>query len=189
MKREFLKSLGISDDAIERIMVEYGTSVNSLKSKQTELEEKIDSYKQRISERDQQLEGLKKSASDSEKLQKQIEKLQDDNKKSNEAYEAKIKQMGIDNAMKLALTNAKAKDIDMLRVKLNLDGAELEGDTIKGLDKQISKLKEEYPYMFDGESKPTVAGTKPSEGSKTPAGTNPAPNSYEFFLAQEQGNN
>ena len=186
MKRDFLTALGLSDDAVDKIMAEHGKSVNSLKSKQTELEEQIETYKQHVSDRDKQLETLKKATGDSEKLQAQISKLQEENKKSKEAYDAKIKQMGIDNAMKLALTNAKAKDIDMLRVKLNLDDAEMEGDTITGLDKQISKLKEDYPYMFDGEVKPTIAGTNPAAGTGNPVPT-AKPGSYEAFAAQFRG--
>lgn len=185
MKREFLKSLGISDETIDKIMVEHGTSTNSLRSKQTELEEKLETYKQRISERDQQLESLKKSAGDSEKLQKQIEKLQDENKKSSEAYEAKLMKMSIDNTTNLALTQAGAKNIKAVRALLNLEDAKLDGETVIGLSDQIAKLRESDPYLFDSVNKPAISGTKPSEGSNTPAASKPAPNSYEFFLAQE----
>lgn len=188
MKREFLKSFELSDEAIDKIMAEHGNSVNSLKSKITDFEGQLDTYKQRVSERDQQLEGLKKAAGDSEKLQKQIEKLQEENKQAAAKHEQAMKAMKLDNAVKLALTNAKVKDIDMLRVKIDLDGAEMDGEVVKGLDKQIEKLRESHPYMFDGD-KPNIKGTPPSEGLKTPVGKNPAPNSYEFFLAQEQGQN
>jgi hypothetical protein len=60
------------------------------------------------------------------------------------------------------------KDIDMLRVKLNLDGAEMDGDIVKGLDDQITKLKESYPYMFN-DTKPTVKGLEPGKGGGVPA--------------------
>lgn len=186
MKREFLTSLGLSEEAVDKIMAEHGKSVTSLKSKQTELEEQISTYKQHVSDRDKQLETLKKSASDSEKLQAQISKLQEENKKSNEAYEAKIKQMGMDNAVNLALTNAKVKDIDMLRVKLNLENAKMDGDKIIGLDEQITKLRESHPYMFDGEVKPTIKGTNAAEGTGNPVPT-AQPGSYEAFAAQFRG--
>lgn len=186
MKREVLTALGLSDEVVDKIMTEYGKSVTSLKSKQTELEEQIATYKQHVSDRDKQLETLKKSAGDSEKLQAQISKLQEDNKKSNEAYEAKIKQMGIDNAVTLALTNAKAKNVKAVRALLNLDGAKMDGDTIIGLSDQIAKLKESDAYMFDGDVKPTVAGTKAAEGTGNPVPT-AQPGSYEAFAAQFRG--
>lgn len=169
MKREFLTSLGLGDDAVDKIMAEHGKDVNPLKEKITSLEAEISANKQTISDRDTQLDELKKSAGDSEKLQKQIEKLQEENKQAAEKHAADMKAVKLDNAVKLALTNAKVKDIDMLRVKLNLDGAEMDGDVVKGLDEQITKLKESHPYMFDGDVKKTITGTEPGKGGGTPA--------------------
>ena len=170
MKREFLTSLGLGDDAIEKIMAEHGKDINSLREKITSLESEVGTHKQTVSERDKQLEELKKSAGDSEKLQNQIAKLQEENKKAAEEHKAAMEAMKLDNAVKLALTNAKVKDIDMLRVKLNLEGVTMEGETVKGLDDQIAKLRESHPYMFDGEVKPTIQGTPPGKGGGTPAG-------------------
>lgn len=185
MKREFLKSLGLSDEAIDKAMAEHGNSVNGLKSKVAELEEQINTYKQQVSDRDKQLDSLKKSAGDSEKLQAQISKLQEENKLSSEAYEAKIAQMGIENAVNLALTNAKAKNVKAVRALLNLDGAKMDGDKIIGLEEQIAKLKESDAYMFEVESKPKISGTVPATGG-TPA---PAakPGSYEYFAQMHSG--
>lgn len=187
MKREVLKSLDLSDDVIDKIMTEHGNSTNSLKSKLSDLESQLDTYKQRVSDRDKQLEDLKNAVGDSEKLQAQIAKLQADNKKSNEAYEAQILQMRRDSALDLALTNAGVKDIKFGRAGINLDSIKVDGDKIYGLDEQIASLKESAPYLFNGEVKPTIKGTEPAESKKNPAGTTPAPNSYEYFLAQEQG--
>lgn len=181
MKREFLKSLGLTDEAIDKIMAEHGNTLNGLKSKQADLEEQIANYKQQVADRDKQLESLKKSAGDSESLKEQISKLQEDNKKSMEAYEAKIKAMAIDNAVTLALTNAKAKNVKAARALLDLANAEMDGDTVKGLDKQIAKLKESDAYMFD-DVKPAISGTKPAE----PAGGTPGnakPKTYLDFVA------
>ncbi len=168
MKREFLKSLELSDEVIDKIMAEHGNSINSLKAKQTELEDQIKDYKTQVSDRDKQLEELKKSAGDSESLKAQIDKLQEENKKATEDYEAKIKTMGIESAVTLALTNAKAKNAKAVKALLDLTDAKLNEDgTIKGLDKQIEKLKESDSYLFDGETK-TVNGAKPAEGNGKP---------------------
>lgn len=184
MKRDFLTTLGLDESIVDKIMIEHGKSVNALKSKQTEYDEQIESLKGQLSERDKQLKELNKSVGDNETLKAQISKLQEDNKKSSEAYEAKIKQMGIDNAVNLALTNAKAKNVKAARALLNLDNAKMEGDTIVGLAEQIAQLKESDSYMFD-DVKPSVSGTKPAEGNGTPTPT-AQPGSYEAFL-QTQG--
>lgn len=167
MKREFLKSLELTDEVIDKIMAENGNDINREKAKQTELETQINDYKTQVSDRDKQLEELKKSVGDSESLKAQIDKLQEDNKKSNEAYEAKIKQMGIENAINVALSNAKAKNAKAVRALLDLENAQLDGETVKGLDKQIEKLKESDAYLFE-DGKPNLNGAKPGEGNGTP---------------------
>lgn len=168
MKREFLKSLELSDEVIDKIMAENGNDINGLKAKQTELEAQINEYKTQVSERDKQLETLKKSAGDSESLKEQINKLQEDNKKASDAYEAKIAQMSIDNAVEVALLNAKAKNAKAVKALLDLTDVKIDGDVVKGLDKQIEKLKESDAYLFNGEAKPAINGAKPAEGNGTP---------------------
>lgn len=167
MKREFLKSLELSDEVIDKIMAENGNDINNLKTKQTELETQINEYKTRVSERDKQLEELKKSVGDSESLKEQINKLQEDNAKATKEYETKINQMKVDNAITLALTNAKAKNAKAVRALLDLENAELDGETVKGLDKQIEKLKESDAYLFDGDKQ--INGAKPAEGTGKPS--------------------
>lgn len=185
MKRDFLTALGLADDAIDKIMAEHGRSVNGHKSKVTELEEQIATYKQHVSDRDKQLETLKKAAGDSEKLQAQISKLQEENKKSKEAHEAQIKQMAKDNLMNLALTNAGARSVKAVRAMLNLDAVDVDGDTLKGFDEQIAKLKESDAWMFN-DVKPTIKGTNAAEGTGNPVPT-AQPGSYEAFAAQFRG--
>lgn len=164
MKRDFLKSLNLSDEVVDKIMAENGNDINGLKAKITELEGQVTDYKGQVSDRDKQLETLKKSSGDAESLKQQISKLQEENKAATEGYEAKIKQMAIDNAVNLALSNAKAKNAKAVRALLDLTNAQMDGETVKGLDKQIDKLKESDAYLFETETKPTVKGAKPAEG-------------------------
>lgn len=71
MNREFLKGLGLEDDAIDKVMTEHGKSLNSVKEKADKvdgLESQIEDYKSQISDRDNQLEELKKLTPKSCKL-------------------------------------------------------------------------------------------------------------------------
>ena len=119
MKRDFLKSLNLSDEAIDKIMTENGNDINGLKAKITELEGQVTDYKGQVSDRDKQLESLKNATGDVESLKAQISKLQDENKAAAQGYEAKIKQMQIDNAVNVALSNAKAKNAKAVRALLD----------------------------------------------------------------------
>lgn len=186
MKREVLKSLELTDEVIDKIMTEHGNSTNSLKKQIADLEGQVATYKGRVSERDKQLDELKKSAGDSEKLQNQIAKLQEENKKAAAEYDANLKQIKLDNAVDMALTNAKAKNVKAVKALINLDAVKMDGDTLIGLNDQITKLVESDPYMFHVEQKPAIDGAKPAKGN----GSNdaPKPGSYEYFkMLDESG--
>ena len=79
--------------------------------------------KQQLTDRDQQLEELKKSAGDNQELQKQIQELQKANETTTADYERKLKQVKLDAAVELALTNSKAKNTKAVRALLDLEKA------------------------------------------------------------------
>lgn len=130
-----------------------------------------------IKTRDEQLEALKKV--DAAGLQAQIEKLQGENKATKEKYEADLKKIQIDNAVEKALIGSKAKNVKAVKALLDLEKAELDGETIKGLDEQLTKLQEgeDSKFLFDTETKkqPVFKGVKPGEKKDgTPDGGSPA---------------
>ena len=186
MKREFLKSLELSDSAIDKIMAEYGKSVTDLKAQVLDLEGQVKAQTKQLSDRDSELESLRKSVSDSQALQEQINKLTDEAKSSKEAYESEIHSVRVDKAKTIALMNAGAKNIKAVSALLSLDKAELDGESIKGLDKQIEGLKQSDPYLFSTDVTPSLSGTKPGEGTGKPATS--APKTYaDFVRMQEAG--
>lgn len=91
---------------------------------------------------------LKKATKGNEELQgkftdyeNQVQKLQ-----------AQLKQTQLDSAVKIALLEAKASDIDYMTFKLKEKGQSLElgeDGKIKGVDDLISGLKVQFPAMFD----------------------------------------
>lgn len=172
MKREYLKSLGLEDSVIEKIMTEHGKSVTELKATQLDLEGQLNAHKKQVAERDNELETLKKSLSDYESLKEQINKLESDAKTSSETYEAKIKELSIDKGVTVALMNAKARNLVAARSLLDLTKAELDSEgNIKGLDKQIEKIKESDAYLFHSDVPVTISGTNPGQSTGNPSGS------------------
>lgn len=96
-----------------------------------------------LKERDKQLDELSKKVKDNEVLSKQIQELQESNKKAVADYEAKIKNITLDNAIKLALKEHKAKYDYLLINKFDRDKLTIKEDgTVEGLEEQIKALKE-----------------------------------------------
>lgn len=153
MTKEQLIEMGLTEQQAEKVMESLSGNFVT-KKRFDEVNEANKQLKDEIKARDKQLEELKKV--DAEALKAEIEKLQEENKLAQEKYEANLKQMQVDHAVERALINAKAKNTKAVKALMAdfLANAELEGDSIKGLDNEIKKLMEaeDSKFMFDIET-------------------------------------
>lgn len=145
-----------------------------------------------IKTRDKQLEELK--SVDAAALQKTITELQETNKTTKTEYEAKIRQMQIDSAVTAALTGANAKNIKAVRALLDLEKAELDGDSVKGLADQIKKLQEgeDTKFLF-GSSAPAPhkfkgVNSSESKDKSYPTDKKPSEMTYTELCAYMEAN-
>src|SRR5690625_2230906 len=171
MNREFLKNLGLEDDAIEKIMKEHGKTVNELKDKASNadnLQKQIDDYKEQISERDKQLDDLSKQVKDNEELTAEIERLKEENKIATEELRVKLEKQQKDFAIENALRDAKVKNPKVAKRSINMDEITLKDGKLIGFDEQFDKIKEAFAFEDD---KPS--GLKGRKSHET--GNNPPP--------------
>lgn len=161
MNKQKLISLGVSEDIADKVMSELEGNFIP-RTRFNEVNELKKSYAEQLKERDTQLEELKKAVGDSDKLKQQIEALQKDNKDKENAFNAEIKKMKIDNAIDKALSEAKAKNIKAVKALLDLNNAELlEDGTIKGLSEN-----QDTAFLFDsGDTQPTQSNTQTNKTS------------------------
>lgn len=172
MTKERLKELGLSEEHIKAVLGEFeGKYVP--KHRFDEANGELKTAKEALKERDGQLESLKKSTGDVEALAKQITDLQAANTAKDEAHAAEVKAVRVNAAVSAALSSAKARNQDTVKPLLKefLDKAELDGETIQGLDKEIEKLAkgENTAFLFDTAVKPKTKGFEPAQ-SKDPQG-------------------
>ncbi|MFS8534850.1 MAG: phage scaffolding protein [Limnochordales bacterium] len=192
--KDLLKAQGLTEAQINAIVegVENHYKGWVPKARFDEVNEARKAAEAALQERDRQLAELKKAAGDSEALKKQIEELQEANKKATQEYEAKLNELRIATAVKLAVAgDAHDPDIvlhllDRSKIVLNEDGS------IKaGLDEQLKTLRETKPFLFKQQegSGLQIKGAKPADGSeKNPGGAGMKnPWSKEHFNLTEQG--
>lgn len=72
MRREDLKTMGLTDDQIESVMMAYGKELNPLKEQINSLTSERDSLKQQVVDRDGQLDDLRKNAGENDDLKATI---------------------------------------------------------------------------------------------------------------------
>ena len=124
--------------------------------------EEIKGLNAQISERDGQLEKLGKSVGDSEELKKQIEQLQDENKTSKEDFEKQIADIKKTAAIENEILKANAVDVDMVKVKLNLDDVKIdEKGSVSGLSEQLETVKKDFGFLFQKPSYKPAGGKDP----------------------------
>lgn len=189
MNKEQLIALGLTEEQANKVIEGYGQMVPK-----SRLDEKIDEVKvlkDQMKERDTQLDDLQTKAAGNEALQAEITKLQNTNKEDSEKYESELKQIRIDSAVDLALTNAKARNLKAAKAILDLSDVELDDQgNVKGLEDKIKALTEDEgtKFMFDnGEMQ--ISGTTPG-GAGAPGGQKPDTSkmSYSELVAFMEAN-
>ncbi len=166
--KELLKNAGIEDTKIDEIVVNANKEVPKYlipKDKYNEVSEAKKQLEADLKGRDEQLKDLGSKVKGNEELENQIKELQETNKKATGDYEAKIKNITLDNAIKLKLKDGKAKYEDLLMGKFDREKLNIKEDsTIEGLDDQFNSIKEGYKDLFEQ----PIAGTTPNNngGSK-----------------------
>ncbi|WPS88604.1 phage scaffolding protein [Brevibacillus halotolerans] len=170
--KELLKSMGLSDEQITKIMGGVDEKYKGYvpKHRFDEVNEAKKQLETDLKDRDKQLTDLKKSVGDNEDLKKQIETLQNDNKTKDEQYQTKIKDMQVSTAIKLALAG-EAHDPELIAGLLDKSKIEINDDgTLKGgLDDQVKALRESKAFLFVEKPQDKgfqFKGAQPAEGTR-----------------------
>lgn len=195
MKTEFLKSLNLSQEVIDKIMAENGKDIAVEQKKAEKVIQERDSYKLKAESletqvndanteiqkfKDMDIDGIKKAADD---WKETAEKAKADADKQ-------ISQMKFDYALSAALTGAKAKNTKAVKALLDMDGLKFNDGKIVGLDEQLAQIKADNDYLFESDEPAPefVKGT--NGGSGNVGGKKPSEMTYTElcdYMAQNPG--
>lgn len=195
MKTEFLKSLNLSQEVIDKIMAENGKDIAVEQKKAEKVIQERDSYKLKAESletqvndanteiqkfKDMDIDGIKKAADD---WKETAEKAKADADKQ-------ISQMKFDYALSAALTGAKAKNAKAVKALLDMDGLKFNDGKIVGLHEQLAQIKADNDYLFESDEPAPefVKGTNGGSGSV--GGKKPSEMTYTElcdYMAQNPG--
>lgn len=149
MDKEFLKGLGIADDAAEKIIAEHNKVIGKgfvPVTRFNEVNEELKNQKAAVKTLNTQLEQLKEINVDD--LKAEITKLQNANKTQQQEYEKNIAEIRLTNALEKALSESGARNVKAARAMLDMSKIKLDGDTLSGLDEQVKMLKADDGTSF-----------------------------------------
>jgi len=171
MKREELKSLGLTDEQIDKVMAANGADIETHKSATTKANTDLQAAKDQLAEANKQIEAFKEMKP--EDLKKAAEDYKSKYDKLVEDHAAETKQHQFDSALEKGLAEAKAKNPKALKGLLdltNLKYNEADGSLV-GLKEQIEKIKPENDYLFesaeDAEPTPEIVASAKTTPTKT----------------------
>ena len=186
--QEILKAKGLDDAAVESVIGEmkqnkiFTASEENLDVRYGKLKGDFDALTKQHGESTTLIEQLKKDSKGNEALQGKIT-----------VYEGKIQQMEkelqqtkVDAALKVALLEAGATDVDYLTFKIKEKGEVTLGDDgkIKGIDDTIAAQKTQFPQHFSSTSKKKIDENKLPDGDEHNEGGS-EPKTLEEALEQK----
>ncbi|MEJ6075874.1 phage scaffolding protein [Lactobacillus johnsonii] len=150
MEKEFLKNLGIDDDAADQIMHQYNQDIRSYKDKLNENKTTIDGLNDQVAQRDTQLKDLGSQAEDNAKLKEQVEMYKAKNSQLSKEWQDKLEAQSKNFAISNSLRDAGAKNAKAVSALLDLDKVSFDDKgNLSGLDNQLEALKKSDSYLFN----------------------------------------
>lgn len=165
MTREFLKSQGLTDEQIDKIMAEYGKEVTKKKEAIEAKQKEVDSLSEQLSDANKQVKEFKDM-----KIEDIKQKAEDFEAKYNKSLED-LKASKEEALLEKKLSALKAHDIDVVKSLIKRDQLVFNDDDVIGFDDQITKLQTDKAFLFiqeqgQGETKPKFSTDgKPGKGT------------------------
>lgn len=195
MKTEFLKSLNLSQEVIDKIMAENGKDIAVEQKKAEKVIQERDSYKLKAESLETQVndantEIQKFKDMDIDRIKKAADDWKETAEKAKADADKQISQMKFDYALSAALTGAKAKNAKAVKALLDMDGLKFNDGKIVGLDEQLAQIKADNDYLFESDEPAPefVKGTNGGSGSV--GGKKPSEMTYTElcdYMAQNPG--
>ncbi|MCW2281413.1 phage scaffolding protein [Lactococcus lactis] len=151
--KEFLTKQGVTEEQANKIvsgMPEnkfYLTNEEKLDERYAKLKQQKEDLQNDLNAANALVDNLKKSNKSNEELQQQVEdyKTQIESLNNQRAEDRK------NNAIELALKDAKARNTKAVKSLLDLDKIEVTDEGIKGLNEQLESFRESDAYLFETE--------------------------------------
>ena len=142
MKREYLKSLELSEEIIDKIMDENGKDVEAVKNKYAD----YDNIKVQLKEANKQIENFKNM--DIDKIKKAADDWKKKFDKSEQTHKEQNDKLKKETAIKTAIAD-KAQDIDIVAKLFDMDKITVDEDgKVSGVDEQLTAMQESKKFLF-----------------------------------------
>lgn len=146
MKTDFLKGLGLEQDAIDKIMAENGKDIAAEKAKTTKVEGERDNYKSQLETATESLEKFKDV--DPTAMQGEIDNLKQQLKDKDNEYAAKEADRIFSDTIKEAIKTAGGRNEKAVMAMLDMNALKESKNQSEDIKKALETVKESDAYLF-----------------------------------------
>lgn len=146
MKTDFLKGLGLEQDAIDKIMAENGKDIAAEKAKTTKAEGERDNYKSQLETATESLEKFKDV--DPTAMQGEIDNLKQQLKDKDNEYAAKEADRIFSDTIKEAIKTAGGRNEKAVMAMLDMEALKSSKNQSEDIKKALETVKESDAYLF-----------------------------------------
>lgn len=174
MKREFLESLNLDKETVDKIMSENGSDIEQEKAKTAQAKADLKAAQDQIAERDKDLEDLREKAGGAEAVQKQLEALQQKYQEDTKALNEQLAERDYADAARRAIASGNIKFSSKAAEKayisdLTAKRLELKDGVLVGFDDFHKAQLEADPAAFQSD-KPAPTFVRPVGPGGPPPG-------------------
>lgn len=169
MKTDFLKGLGLEQDAIDKIMAENEKDIAAEQAKTTKAEGERDNYKDQLATATESLEKFKDV--DPAAMQSEIENLNKQLKDKDAEYAAKEADRIFSDTVKEAIKSAGGRNEKAVMAMLDMDALKASKNQSEDIKKALETVKESDAYLF-GSDEPFMNAVGATGGSADVGGDN-----------------
>lgn len=150
MTREDLKKYELTDEQVDEIMELNGNAIEKHKAKSITLQAKLTETEEELTKRDNEFKELKETSGDTQALKDKFATLETEYEQYKQDTVTRETEYKLNSALQLAIGTSGTIDEVALKAHLDLSKIELNEDgTLKGVDEQITTLKEDKKYLFE----------------------------------------
>lgn len=178
MKRDFLESLGLDKEVVDKILAENGSDIEREKAKTTQAKADLADAKAQLESRDKDLADLKKNTGDAADVQAKLDELQAKYDKETKELQAQLADRDYTDAITKAIAGAnegKGLHFSSKSARAAFESAlrekrlELKDGALTDFDKFVEEQKKADPDAFASDKPaarfagPVGVGGKPTE--------------------------
>ena len=175
MKTEYLKSLGITDQAtIDAIMAENGRDINAAKGDLDAQKEKVKTLEKDMADKEKEIQVLKDNAMNNDAIKQELDDLKAAKTKADTDHANELNLLKKSHLVENGLRDARAKSVKAVIPFLDMEKITLdENGGLSGLTEQVEALVKAEKTSFLFEAEPSPSGLTPQPASPGDKGQQP----------------